>query len=72
VALQGAWAVLAQLRPVALAKRLHVSRDLLYAYLNESRPNQPSVKLLRALAKLYREHAARLLAEADRLEEAAE
>jgi hypothetical protein len=55
----------------ALAGRLGVSPSLLYAYGDPVRPHSPSAARLRALARLYRKDAARLMQLAEELERTA-
>lgn len=55
----------------ALAARLEVSPSLLYAYGDPMRPHAPTAARLRALARLYRQDAGRLMQLAEELERAA-
>ncbi|HJU64174.1 MAG TPA: helix-turn-helix transcriptional regulator [Gemmatimonadaceae bacterium] len=54
-----------------LAARLGVSPSLLYAYGDPLRAHSPSASRLRALARLYRHDAARLIEAAEELERTA-
>lgn len=70
-AMQHAWDVAGSLAPPYVAKRLGISLSLLRAYLKPSAANLPRPVTLRQLARLYREHAAKLNTEADRLDKVA-
>jgi hypothetical protein len=63
-----AWQLAIGLKPGMLAKALRIGRSLAAGYASPDRHNQPSAKQLAALARVMREHASRLIAEADRLE----
>jgi transcriptional regulator with XRE-family HTH domain len=69
--LRRALEVLSGLTVRQLAARLGVSPSLLYAYGDPVRPHAPTAARLRALARLYRQDAARLIQTAEELERTA-